>query len=195
LGRVLGTDPFIFIERIRELKHRSIWPINLSHDVPASTVLHGFDLKTDLLPRPEWLPSNVSFHELNVFDPVPEQFAGKYDVVHFRYLSPVVQKGDPSPLINCALKLLSKFVSINACEVQLIKISMIEPGGLFQWDERDMNLRILGAHNTRAMEALIEGVQELAQKTVGNIKYVSLKSLLRVSTDSIQLGAKPRSRI
>lgn len=109
LALALGTHSFTFREHVRKFTYPSIWLVNLSHEVPASTMLHGFDLKTDLLPRTEWLPSNVSFHELNVFEPVPEQFVGKYDVVHFRFLSPVVQKGDPSPLLKCALKLLSTY--------------------------------------------------------------------------------------
>ena len=81
--------------------------MDLSRKLPASVTLHGFDLKTDLLPRSELMPSNLSFHHLNVFEPVPEQYAGKYDVVHIQFFTPVVQKGDPSVVVKCAMQMLS----------------------------------------------------------------------------------------
>jgi len=86
----------------------SIWPINLSPLVPASATIHGFDLETDLLPRSEWLPSNVTWHHLDVFEPIPEDFVGKYDIVHIRFFAPVVQGGDPGPIIKNVMQLLSR---------------------------------------------------------------------------------------
>ena len=81
--------------------------MDLSRKLPAWVTLHGFDLKTDLLPRSELMPSNLSFHHLSVFEPVPEQYTGKYDVVHIRFFTPVVQNGDPSVVVKCAMQMLS----------------------------------------------------------------------------------------
>jgi hypothetical protein len=56
------------------------------------------------------LPPNLNFHHLDVFEPVPEQYVGKYDVVHIRFFAPVVREGDPGPVIKNVMKLLSTFL-------------------------------------------------------------------------------------
>ena len=56
------------------------------------------------------MPSNLSYHHLNVFEPVPEEYKGKYDVVHIRFFTPVVRNGDPGSVIRTALDLLSRLL-------------------------------------------------------------------------------------
>ena len=91
----------------------SIWLVNLAKKVPASTTLHGFDIQSDGLPSPEWLSSNVSFHKLNILEPISEQFTEKYDVVHFRFLSLAVKNGNPSTLLSGAFQLPSKYCPVS----------------------------------------------------------------------------------
>jgi hypothetical protein len=81
--------------------------VNLRSQLSDSATLDRFDLKTDLLPRIEWLPSNIAFHNLDVFEPIPEEFVGKYDIVHIRFFMPVVQNNDPLPILKNVIKLLS----------------------------------------------------------------------------------------
>ena len=70
--------------------------------------LDAFDVTTNLIPREEWLPSNLNFQLLDVFKPVPEEYTAKYDIVHIRFFSPVVGKTGPVPVIGTALQMLSK---------------------------------------------------------------------------------------
>ena len=63
------------------------------------------------------MPRNLAFHTLDVFEPVPEEYKGKYDVVHIRFFTPVVRKGDPGSVIRTALDLLSK---LSVCYARII---------------------------------------------------------------------------
>ncbi|PMD37104.1 hypothetical protein L207DRAFT_636950 [Hyaloscypha variabilis F] len=99
-----------------------IWPVELSSKLPSATI-DAFDVTKNLIPRAEWLPSNVHFHHLDVFEPVPAEYIGKYDVVHIRFFAPVLGKTGPEPVV--------KFV-----------LQMLKPGGILQWDERETSFRI-----------------------------------------------------
>ncbi|KAJ0375158.1 hypothetical protein COL922a_014199 [Colletotrichum nupharicola] len=55
---------------------------------------------------------------MDSFGDVPEELVGKYDVVHLRLWCCVVTGGNPSKLIQGAMRLL-------------------KPGGYLQWDESD----------------------------------------------------------
>jgi hypothetical protein len=85
-----------------------IWAVDLSSKLPSAT-LDAFDVTTNLIPREEWLPSNVNFHRLDVFETVAEEFIEKYDIVHIRFFSPVVRNVGPEPVIKTALQMLSKW--------------------------------------------------------------------------------------
>ncbi|KAE9378598.1 hypothetical protein N431DRAFT_433727 [Stipitochalara longipes BDJ] len=99
-----------------------IWPVELSSEHPSATI-DAFDVTTNLIPRAEWLPPNVHFHHLDVFEPVPAEYIGKYDIVHVRFFAPVVGKTGPEPVVKVALE-------------------MLKPGGTLQWDERDTNVKV-----------------------------------------------------
>lgn len=82
-------------------------------------------------PPKEWLPSNVTIRQWNVFDEVPEELIEQYDIVHLKLLVFVV-KGDPVPILRNLLK-------------------MLKPGGWLQWAEPDvpsMRIRKTDASNT-----------------------------------------------
>jgi hypothetical protein len=84
-----------------------IWLVDLSSKVPASATLDAFDVTTDLFPHSTWLPSNVKFHRLDVFEPVPAEFVGKYDLVHIRFFAPVLRNQGPDAVIKNVMQLLS----------------------------------------------------------------------------------------
>jgi len=65
------------------------------------------------IPRTGWIPSDVHFHHLDVFEPVPAEYFGKYDLVHVRFLAPVVGKTGPEPVIKIAVEMLSKWTAQN----------------------------------------------------------------------------------
>jgi hypothetical protein len=81
-----------------------VWAVDLSSKLPSAT-FDAFDVTTNLIPRE--LPSNVHFKHLDVFEPVPEEFTGKYDIVHIRFFAPVVSNTGPDPVVKTALQMLS----------------------------------------------------------------------------------------
>ena len=93
----------------------AIWLIDLARELPSAR-LDGFDIKLDQAPPPQWLPSRVKLRTWNVFEDVPDEMLGVYDVVHVRLLVLVVEDSNPRPILGN----LSK---------------MLKPGGYLQWDD------------------------------------------------------------
>lgn len=86
----------------------SIWLFDLSRE-NASAQLHGFDISLAQCPPPEWLPSNVSIRKLDIYESLPEELVGQYDVVHVRLFLCVIKNNDPVPVLTNLLKMLSEF--------------------------------------------------------------------------------------
>lgn len=59
--------------------------MDLASQLPATTVLDGFDISDGQFPHESTLPSNVKLSVMDSFDEVPDEFVGKYDVVHLRF--------------------------------------------------------------------------------------------------------------
>lgn len=93
----------------------AIWLTDVARRYPTAR-LDGFDIDTSQAPPKQWLPSNTTVKMWNIFDDVPEQMIGVYDVVHVRLLVLVVQGSDPRNIIRNLLR-------------------MLKPGGYLQWDE------------------------------------------------------------
>ena len=89
-------------------------------------------------------PKNVTFHTLDATKPPPDEFKGRYDVVHLRLVQAVVQNNDPDHLINHCKDLL-------------------RPGGHLQWDEHDQTAHELkenyqnAAPNIKKISMAIQG--------------------------------------
>ena len=88
--------------------HSGIWLLDLASHLPPSAQLDGFDIDLGQCPPKPWLPPNVSLHSLDVFDPVPEDLVGKYDVIHIQLFVLIVKKNDPVPLLRNVLRMLSE---------------------------------------------------------------------------------------
>ncbi|KAB8299129.1 hypothetical protein EYC80_001238 [Monilinia laxa] len=69
--------------------------------------LDGFDISSAKYPPSGLLPSNVKLDILDIFEPVPQALWGQYDVVHIGLLCMVIPDGDPRPVLDNVLKLLS----------------------------------------------------------------------------------------
>jgi hypothetical protein len=87
-----------------------IWLLELAPQLPSSVLFDGFDISDNLFPHRSLLGSNIRFGVMDSFGDVPEELVGKYDVVHLRLWCCVVTGGDPSRLIQGAMRLLSKFL-------------------------------------------------------------------------------------
>ncbi|KAL9619366.1 MAG: hypothetical protein Q9160_006046 [Pyrenula sp. 1 TL-2023] len=93
-----------------------IWLLDLSEKVPPTTQLEGFDISLSQTPSTVWLPPNVRFHSYNLFSDPPDEFIGRYDVIHIRLIALVIKNNDPSVIIKNLTK-------------------MLKPGGHLQWEE------------------------------------------------------------
>ena len=100
----------------------AIWLTNVAREYPSAQ-LDGFDIDISQAPPMQWLAPNITLRTWNIFDPVPEELIGIYDVVHVRLLALVVQKNNLRDVIRTLLRLL-------------------RPGGYIQWDE----LNYTGTH-------------------------------------------------
>ncbi|KAJ5287689.1 hypothetical protein N7478_003375 [Penicillium angulare] len=95
-----------------------IWLHDFARGKPPSTELHGFDISLDQVGPKPWLPANIHMHTWNIFENVPDEFVGFFDIVHVRLITVVVKNNDPRPILANLKKLL-------------------RPGGYLQWDEVD----------------------------------------------------------
>ncbi|PQE27514.1 UMTA methyltransferase family protein [Rutstroemia sp. NJR-2017a BBW] len=93
----------------------ALWAVEVAREIPAATVF-GLDIDLSKAPHEEWLPSNLSLRKWNLFEEVPEDLLGKFDLIHVRLLVLVIENSDPTPLLRNIMKLL-------------------KPGGHFQWEE------------------------------------------------------------
>ena len=93
----------------------AIWLAEVAHELP-NVQLDGFDIDLTQAPPKEWLPSNTRLRQWNVFDAIPDDLRGKYDIVHVRLLVLVVENSDPRPVIRNL-------------------VQMLKPGGYLQWEE------------------------------------------------------------
>ncbi|RDH31100.1 hypothetical protein BDQ94DRAFT_172541 [Aspergillus welwitschiae] len=95
-----------------------IWLHDFARGKPPSVDLHGFDISLDQVGPKPWLPANIHMHIWNIFEDVPDEFIGYFDIVHVRLITVVVKNNDPRPILANLKKLL-------------------RPGGYLQWDEVD----------------------------------------------------------
>ncbi len=93
----------------------AIWLIKVAREYPSAR-LDGFDINVSQAPPMQWLAPNITLRTWNIFEPVPEDLIGIYDIVHVRLLVLVVQKDNLRNVIRTLLRLL-------------------KPGGYIQWDE------------------------------------------------------------
>ena len=89
--------------------------------LPKDAEYHGFDLSPTNFPAKEWLGENITTHLLDAFMPdLPEEWVGKFDIVHIRAILSAVKDNNVEPLIKNLVK-------------------MLKPGGYLQWDEAASN--------------------------------------------------------
>jgi len=87
----------------------SIWLLEAAEDYPNAEILEGLDIALHQAPPEHLLPDNVRFKYLDLQEELPEEFVGRYDVVHARFLLGLVKNNDPVPILQNLLKLLSTY--------------------------------------------------------------------------------------
>ncbi len=78
--------------------------------------MDGLDIALSQAPPIHWLPPNINMRVWNIFEDLPEDPMGQFDIVHVRLLFLVVLNNDAVPVIN------------NLSQMQ-------KPGGYLQWEE------------------------------------------------------------
>ena len=95
--------------------------------MPASTHLDGFDISLDAAPPQEWMPANVSLHERDMLQPIPDELVEKYDIVNIRLFMAVVYGRDPEVVAKNFLKLLSRLRSAgDVFELRFVRCCCVE---------------------------------------------------------------------
>ena len=93
-----------------------IWLLDLAQEVPATVQMDGMDITLSQAPPKQWLPSNISMRAWDMFEDVPEDLVGRFDVVHVRLVLLVIPNNDAVPVIKNLAK-------------------MLKPSGHLQWEE------------------------------------------------------------
>ncbi|OTA92249.1 hypothetical protein M434DRAFT_396604 [Hypoxylon sp. CO27-5] len=131
-----------------------VWLLDIHSQLDPSTEMElvGFDIDiTQVGPR-EWLPKNLSLREWSVFDDVPEDLVGTFDIVNVRLIVFVIEE-DPVPVLRSLLKLL-------------------KPGGYLQWCEIDLESQHIETIAPGIPTDCLEAVQKLT--VVDNTRLLPL---------------------
>ncbi|KAF2225763.1 hypothetical protein BDZ85DRAFT_279423 [Elsinoe ampelina] len=91
-----------------------LWVLEAYEEFPHAEAVEGLDIALHQAPAKHLLPGNVKFSYFNAYEDVPEQFIGRYDLIHARFLLALVKNDDPIPLVQ-----------------------MLKPDGYIQWNETD----------------------------------------------------------
>lgn len=93
-----------------------IWLLDLARELPTTIQMDGLDISLSQAPPKAWLPANINMMLWNIFDDVPEDLVGQYDIVHVRLLLLVITNANAVPVLQRLARLL-------------------KPGGYLQWEE------------------------------------------------------------
>ncbi|KAI1419870.1 hypothetical protein F5Y12DRAFT_720221 [Xylaria sp. FL1777] len=111
----------------------AIWLKELAKTLPASAELVGLDFDVSKFPEPETLPSNIRLSFGNAYEPFPEEFRNRFDVVHLRHFILATKKDHGIHLIRNLLSLLRPGGWLVWAETCAILASAEPPSdGLFQ---------------------------------------------------------------
>lgn len=84
-----------------------LWPLELANDLASSAQIDGFDISSAQYPPRAWLGTSVNLITHDAFKPFPQEYLGKYDIVHIRFFATIVNDEDAEPLLDNLIALLS----------------------------------------------------------------------------------------
>ena len=92
------------------------WMLGLAREKTAQVRMDGMDINLAQAPPKQWLPPNINLRAWDIFEDVPEDLVGQFDIVHVRLVLLVVKNKNAA----CVLENLRR---------------LLKPGGYLQWDE------------------------------------------------------------
>lgn len=95
-------------KHLTNLSNSRIWLLDAYDRLPKSTQFVGLDVSFDATPPPETFPSSITFQKWNVYDPVPDELVGAFDVVNVRFMIFVVRKEEVPNVVDKFIKMLSE---------------------------------------------------------------------------------------
>lgn len=81
--------------------------MDLSRSLPKAQ-LDGFDISDAHFPHKSELPENVKLFTHDALRLPPDEFVGKYDVVHIGRINLFIRNENPAPLLQNFIAMLSK---------------------------------------------------------------------------------------
>ena len=144
--------------------------------------LLGLDISDANFPFRDHLPKNVLLRTLDIFDPVPDDLVGKFDIVHVRAFGAIVGREGPSPVVQNILGFLSKCPRSDADYeywLQALIHSTTEPGGFLQWD--DIECGTFAAHapsdkvSTTQTDSLLQTWKDLCKSQGIEFGYIPFR--------------------
>lgn len=85
----------------------SIWIGELTRELPNARI-DGFDISNEQYPPEKWYGPNVSLSKLDIFEPLPEELIGRYDIVHLRFFMAVASDDNVQIVIENLKGMLSE---------------------------------------------------------------------------------------
>jgi len=104
----------------------------------------GFDIGTLQCAAKPCLPSNVDFHEWDMFQDPPKEVIGKFDIVHLRLIMVVIHTAPINDPVLVILENIGK---------------LLKPGGYLQWEEMDMTHTVIFPENDEFVK--VDGMKRM----------------------------------
>ncbi|KAL5364273.1 S-adenosyl-L-methionine-dependent methyltransferase [Aspergillus floccosus] len=120
------------------------WLLDVARAVPETVQLDGFDVSDSQFPPRRMWPPNVTMSALNSLQDPPLHLRGKYNVVHLRMWTCIIQQNDPTPLIRHAK-------------------SLLKPGGYIQWEDADLGNHIICGERAENFSKMMRRLYDAAR--------------------------------
>ena len=137
---------------------KSIWPTDVSRELPQIARIDGFDVSAAQYPHREWLPTNIHLHVQDIFAPFPSDHVGQYDVVHMRFFVTLL---DPSNVQGLLENLMT----------------LLKPGGYLQWVDCDVSSCGVAISSSSAPSAAMEKAAAMTRQPRPADDYRSVDTL------------------
>lgn len=87
-----------------------LWALQVAETLdPHDTHFEASDISLDLCPGEGVLPSNIKLRQWDFFSPVPDEWLGKFDLVHVRLIVAAFREGkDPKAVLEKLVSMLSE---------------------------------------------------------------------------------------
>ena len=95
--------------------------IELARILPESAEIDGMDVSFQQCPPKDWMSKNITWIHHDAFAQPPQELEGKYDIIHIKLFITLIRDGNPRPVLQNMLKMLSAYPnSSQECSAQSV---------------------------------------------------------------------------